>query len=188
MKLILVRHAQTAANEEKRYCGATDLPLSPAGKETLRKRMRENAYPDMRGCQIITSGMLRCEQTLQILCADAAHTVNSAFREMNFGSFEMHTYEELKHNADYVAWIADDNEQKPAPGGESGAQMTARVIQALLPLMAQEKDTLLITHGGVIAAIMGYLFEAQHKNRYEWQSQPGGGYLIDTQAGTYRPF
>ncbi len=45
-----------------------------------------------------------------------------------------------------------------------------------------------MTHGGVIAAIMAYLFPGEGKNRYEWQPGAGGGYEIDTDAGTYRRF
>ena len=35
--LYLIRHGQTQANLEHRYCGATDLPLSPEGAENLQK-------------------------------------------------------------------------------------------------------------------------------------------------------
>ena len=31
MKLILIRHGKTAANEKHLYCGASDLPLSGGG-------------------------------------------------------------------------------------------------------------------------------------------------------------
>ena len=37
---------------------------------------------------------------------------------------------------------------------------------------------MLVTHGGVIAALMANLFPEENKNRYQWQSPNGGGYLL----------
>ena len=46
-------------------------------------------------------------------------------------------------------------------------------------------DTCIITHGGVIAAIMEHLFPDEGKNRYQWQPKPGCGYTI-TDGRQYR--
>ena len=46
-------------------------------------------------------------------------------------------------------------------------------------------DAVIVTHGGVIAAIMAHLVP-EGKNRYEWQSPNGGGYVIED--GEYAPF
>jgi len=35
MKLILIRHGKTEANEKHLYCGSTDIPLSDGGKAEL---------------------------------------------------------------------------------------------------------------------------------------------------------
>lgn len=188
MKLIILRHGETRANEQKRYCGATDLPLSAAGEAKLKERKREKCYPDVSGYRILTSGMRRCEQTLALLYGDVAHTADAAFREMDFGAFEMHTYEELKHDPRYLEWIAGDNEHKSAPDGESGAAMTARVLPALRRVVETGENTLIVTHGGVIAAIMAELFEHEKKSRYAWQPEPGGGYSIDLAKKTYQIF
>ena len=185
MKLILLRHGVTEANEKRLYCGATDPGLSDAGKEALLRQKGEIAYPDVTGMRVVTSGMKRCEETLQILYGDVTHETDDAFREMDFGAFEMHSYEELKSDASYLAWITGDNEANVAPGGESGDQMTRRVIRGLDRLTAENRDTLLVTHGGVIAVIMAHLFPAERKNRYEWQPVPGGGYLIDCSRMQY---
>ena len=37
MKILLLRHGLTEANEKHLYCGSTDLPLSPAGRAALRR-------------------------------------------------------------------------------------------------------------------------------------------------------
>ena len=94
---------------------------------------------------------------------------------MDFGIFEMHSYEELKDTPDYQAWITGDNEANIPPNGESGKQMRARVLEAFLEI---HEDTCIITHGGVISAIMEHLFPEETKNRYAWQPKPGYGYVI----------
>ena len=180
MKLILVRHGKTEANEKHLYCGSTDIGLSDIGRVELEEIKAYSQYPDVSGMRVITSGKKRCEETLSILFGDIPHETDPSFCEMNFGVFEMRSYEEMKEDPEYIEWISGDNESNVAPEGESGVLMTERVIRGIDRVTEEGKDTLLVTHGGVVAAIMAYLFPSENKNRYEWQSSCGGGYIIDT--------
>lgn len=174
--ITLIRHGKTEANEKHLYCGSSDLSLSPAGKMEL-----QHLHYEMKNTHFITSGMKRTEETLLLLFGDVPHTQNPAFREVDFGSFEMHSYEELREDPDYQAWISGDNEANIPPRGESGNQMKARVLAAFAEI---PDDTVIITHGGVIAAIMESLFPYEGKNRYEWQPKPGHGYMLS--GSTYQ--
>ena len=185
MKLILIRHGKTEANEQHLYCGSTDLPLSEAGRTALMERRRTINYPDITAMRVLTSGMKRCEETLAILYGNVTHEALSGFREMDFGAFEMRSYEQMKEDPAYLTWITGDNEANVTPGGESGNIMTARVLASLETLIGAGQDTLLVTHGGVIAAIMAHLFPKEGKNRYEWQPSPGGGYTVDLAKKEY---
>ena len=176
MKLFLLRHGLTEANARRLYYGKTDLPLSPEGRRLLKAAKKPPA-----AAAYYTSGLRRAEETLALLCPGAAHSVIPELREMDFGRFEMHSYEELKDDPAYVAWITGDNMANIPPEGESGNQMLARVLEALPELL--QEDTVLVTHGGVIAAIMASLFPEEGKNRYQWQPKPGEGYAIT--GGTY---
>lgn len=179
MKLVLLRHGKTIANEKHLYCGSTDIALSDVGVKELVQFKKNVPYPDISDMRILTSGMKRCEETLRLLYGDAAHEIEPAFREMDFGQFEMRSYEELKNDPAYLKWIDGDNEINTAPGGESGIRMRLRVLDGLERVTVCDRDTLLVTHGGVIAVIMAFLFPEEHKNRYEWQPPCGGGYIID---------
>ena len=170
MTIYLIRHGKTEANEKHLYCGSWDLPLSPAGIEALRKR--QYAIAEVR---FLTSGMLRAEQTLKILFGDVPHHIEPRFREVDFGNFEGKSYDQLKGDPAYQAWINGDNEANVPPNGESGNHMKARVLEAFSELT---EDTLLVTHGGVIAAIMAHLFPEEEKSRYQWQPENGCGYAI----------
>lgn len=177
--IYLIRHGKTRANEAHLYCGSTDLPLSEAGKAELVK-LHYGVTPE----RFLTSGMRRTNETLRILFGDVPFTPVPEFREVDFGAFEMHSYEELRENAVYQRWITGDNEKNVPPGGESGAGMTARVTAAFSALRQLPGDTVLVTHGGVIAAIMAFCFPEENKTRYQWQPAPGHGYVLE--GNTYR--
>ena len=177
MTIYLIRHGKTSANEKHLYCGSTDLPLSDAGKEELR-----SVHYDIKNVRFITSGMKRTNETLRTLFGDVPYEVEPRFREVDFGIFEMHSYEELKDTPEYQNWLTGDNDANIPPQGESGLQMKDRVLAALSEI---KEDTCIITHGGVIAAIMSHLFPEEGKNRYQWQSPNGGGYLLTRENGTW---
>ena len=179
MKIVLLRHGLTEANEKHLYCGSTDLPLSPAGRAALRRL--EMPAP---GTRFISSGMRRCNETLEALFGAVAYETELDFREIDFGDFEMKSYEMLKDDPAYQAWLAGDNEKNTPPHGESGEEMTRRVLTAFARVTEDGRDAVIVTHGGVIAAIMARLFP-EGKSRYEWQSPNGGGYVIEN--GEYTP-
>ena len=183
MRLVLLRHGYTAANLSHRYCGSTDLPLDGGALDAFSRARAGLLYPDVTGFRVLTSGLRRTEETLSAVYGPLPHGVEPAFREMDFGIFENKSYEELKQDPRYLRWIQGDNEKNRCPGGESGAEMQQRVLAALAGLT---EDTLLVTHGGVIAAIMAHLFPGEEKNRYQWQPQPFCGYAVEPGRG-YRP-
>ena len=177
MTIYLIRHGKTEANEKHLYCGSTDLPLSDTGKEELR-----SIHYDIQSVRFLTSGMKRTNETLQILFGDVLYETDPRFREVDFGIFEMHSYDQLKDTPEYQVWLAGDNESNVPPEGESGKQMKERVLAAFSEI---QEDTCIITHGGVIAAIMEHLFPDESKNLYQWQPRPGQGYRIN-QVDTIR--
>ena len=145
MTIYLIRHGKTEANERRLYCGSTDLSLTEAGKAELR-----NLHYDIQNVRFLTSGMKRCNETMELLFPGISYETDSRFREVDFGAFEMHSYDDLKERPDYQAWITGDNEANLPPGGESGAQMTRRVLAAFSEIM---DDTCLVTHGTSVPGI-----------------------------------
>lgn len=182
MTLCFIRHGQTRANQEKLYCGVTDLPLSQQGIQELLALKQQIQYPN---AQIhIISGLLRTKQTMDILYNHPNSFTNSNLRELNFGDFEMFSYDQLKGSAAYQEWISNIYYQSPI-NGESKPDFTQRVITGFheVQTICLEKSletAIIITHGGVIATIMEYLCPKQ-KNFYEWQPKCGRGYSLQFQ-------
>lgn len=170
MTLYLIRHGKTRANEERRYCGSTDLPLSDLGREELKSL----SYPRWEA-KYVSSGMTRANETLEVLFPGTPYERDLRFWEVDFGIFEGKTYDELKDTQAYQIWLTGDNEANVPPEGESGEQMCIRVLEALSEI---REDTVLVCHGGVIAAIMAELFPEEGKNRYRWQPKNGHGYAV----------
>ncbi len=176
----MIRHGRTAANERKLYCGATDEPLSAGGVCELSSL---RGYPAPTGLTIYTSGMRRTNETLYVLFGDVVHKEIPALSEMNFGAFEMRSYEEMKNGADYLRWITDATGDVPCPGGESANAFRARIFAAFDGLVAKNRDCFIVTHGGVISNIMARAFPGKNRNFYEWQPAYGRGYAIRLDGG-----
>ncbi len=175
MKLYLLRHGRTEGNVRKLYYGWTEVPLLPEGRAQLAARPKPPKV-----AAYYTSGMIRTEETLRIVCGDVPHTAIPALREMNFGEFEMHSYEELKDVPSFRRWCEGDNQKNRCPGGESGEEFVARAMQGLQPILDAGEDALVVTHGGVIAEALAKWFGG---TRYDWMPLPGTGYCVEVVDG-----
>lgn len=183
MRLYLIRHGLTEANLRRLYYGATDLPLCEEGIQGILAAKARGLYPDRAGLKLYTSGLLRTEQTLSLIYGDVPHEALPAWAEMDFGAFEMKSYEELKNNPDYIRWIEDESGELACPGGETNNQALARFTAGLKLLRERNQDALVITHGGVIARLMGWLFPEEPFHFYQRQPKAGEGYLQLWEAG-----
>ena len=181
MTVHLLRHGKTQANEKKLYCGYTDLPLSENGVGELIALKNQGIYPPAADIYF-TSGLLRTSQTLESIYGRVNQTPVPAIAEYNFGHFEMKSYEDLKHQAHYQAWITDETGDVSCPNGESKNQARARVLDGYAQIVetvrqAGHKSAMIACHGGTIVFIMEFL-QPGVKHFYEWQPQPGRGYSL----------
>ncbi len=181
-RILLIRHGSTPANEQFLYCGATDLPLSEAGAAALREKRTRGGYPDITGFRVLTSGLRRTEETLLLLFGETPHEVEPRLREISFGIYEMQSYAQLERDETFRQWLTE-SETRPPQGGESGEEMRERVLEGFRALAERGVDTLVVCHGGPIAAIMHALFPGEGKNRYDWQPTGGEGYELQMDRG-----
>ena len=164
MKLTLLRHGETDGSRRDLYYGAADIPALPESLAALH----ENAAAYPRAKRYYTSGLLRTEQTLAALYGDVPHVQLPGLREMDFGDFEMKSYQELKDTAAYQAWITDV-EHNVCPNGESAPQV-----------LASGEDAVCVVHGGVTAGLMMTWFGG---GRYDYSVKPGTGFTVTFRDG-----
>lgn len=204
IRLVLIRHGETASNKEHRYLGRTDEDLSPCGAEKIKKAVQKKLYPEID--ILFTSPMKRCLQTAQLIYPDMTAHIIPEFAEMDFGEFEGKNYQDLKDDARYQAWI-DSNGTLPFPGGESQKMYIGRCklgfetminelykqksvsLQSTILQKDKYKDSLavnqytigIVVHGGTIMSLMhayagGAYFDYQVKN--------GRGYICTLDCST----
>jgi len=186
MQIHLIRHGKTLANEKHLYYGKTDLPLSETGISEVTLFSKQGIYP--QGDIFFTSGLLRAEQTFNIIYGNTRRKVIPLLAEMHVGEFEMKSYDELKDRDDYEAWITDETGATACPGGESLNEFNRRVVDGYNRVVSETVENasaIVVCHGGVIASIMAHL-HPDTQNFYEWLPEPGRGYTIFADK-TFRP-
>ena len=175
MILTLIRHGQTEGSINELYYGAADIPVLPESLAELHKNAAR--YPTAP--RYYTSGMLRTEQTFRAIYGDAPHTALPGLREMDFGDFEMRSYDQLKDDPAFRHWITD-SEHLPCPNGESAPQTMQRNRKAMETILAEDSDAVCVIHGGVIAGFMMAWFGGL---RSDWYRQAGTGYQVTLENG-----
>ena len=89
----VLRHASTDWNVARRLQGLTDTPLNAAGEADARG-WRLPSPAD--GWQRFSSPLQRARRTAELIQPSAPVIVDSALREMSFGTWEGHTIAELR--------------------------------------------------------------------------------------------
>jgi broad specificity phosphatase PhoE len=188
----LIRHSTTEGVEKHWLYGWADLPLSESGYQLLDETIRQGIYPSADGCDLYSSGLTRATQTLQAIYPDTPFAVDEGFREMGVGDFECHTHEELLQMPGYWEWLTDETGMTASPNGESSNGFSCRVVAAMEGLIArQERNAIVVCHGGTIAAIMNALLPDGVRGFYDWIPLPAHGYALTVQDGklvSHEPF
>ncbi len=191
-KIYLIRHGITEGNQKKWFYGAADLPLAEEGITALREAAAAGLYPQIaEDADCYTTGLLRTEQTFELIFGKRNHGVISNLREMEFGNHECKSYEELKDDEEFSAWCWDESGDAVLTGGETKNAFAARISKGLAELIGYHrlkelahrhdgKDaiTVMVCHGGVISAVMQELFPKAKGNMWDWMPDPGTGYAV----------
>lgn len=153
MLLYLVRHPKPVVAEGICYGGTDLLPESGHLQEVAG--FLHDTLPLQR-LRIITSPLQRCRLLADELGHD--YTVAPAIAEMSFGAWEGLHWDNLPRDQ-LEEWQEDFHNYVP-PQGESVNQFLARVREYLLEqILTQPRDTLLLTHAGVIRCLLDYCGE-----------------------------
>lgn len=131
--------------------------------------------------------MRRCRETAALLFPGVPQIVIEDLRETDFGRFEGKTYEQLKDDADYRAWV-DSAGETCAHGGEGGAAFRAR-CEAAFARVAQRIDAAglqsaaVVAHGGTLMAILAH-YARPAAGFYAWQTPNAAGWrcVLDCDA------
>ncbi len=149
MNAVLIRHTRIVALSGLCY-GRSDVPLAETFPEDARAvRARLPWMP----AEVWTSPARRCRALAEQLGA-ARVRVEPRLQELDFGGWDGRCWEGF-HSPASEAWARDPWNQRP-PGGETAAELWARVGELRAELLAGGADRIaLVTHAGVIRAWRG---------------------------------
>jgi len=163
----LVRHGATELSAEDRFAGAVDVLLSDAGRDQSR-RLGERLASEAIGA-VYCSPMRRTVETANLIAQP--HRLNvehiAELREIAHGRWEGKKREEVEreHNEEYTRWVHDPYTFAPV-GGESGLQVTARALPALLQLVEknQGRPFVVVSHKATIRLLLSSLLGFDPRN------------------------
>ncbi len=160
----LVRHGQTAWNDEGRAQGQSDTPLNARGKAQAELTATRLAPLDFEAAY--SSDLQRVAHTAEAIVRgrNLPFTTMKSLREKAFGDWEGLTFEQVERNHPYMfRRLFDEDVDFAPPGGESDNQLYTRMKSAAADLLSKhaesEGNILVVGHGGslrgLIASLMG---------------------------------
>jgi len=156
LRLLLLRHAETDWNRERRYQGWTDTGLSDVGRAQAVAVGRFLAHHPLAA--VWSSPLRRALDTAVAIAArqDLAVQVDPAFRELSFGEWEGLTVDQVmsRFPDQYKLW-QDAPHLVARPGGETLKEARERVLDGLAALRtAHDGQTVCVVAHGVTVRIL----------------------------------
>lgn len=150
MKLLLLRHAATAWNLEKRVQGQIDQPLCDTGRQALNAL---RLPPELRQWRWYSSPLQRARETARLLGIDEPR-LEPALIEMSWGDWEGEILKPLRKR---LGAVMRDNEARGIdfcpPGGESPRQVQVRLQPWLKEIAGGGGNSAAVAHKGIIRCI-----------------------------------
>lgn len=192
-----IRHGITQGILNRWYYGATDMPLVQEGIDEVLGFKSSNIYPlCVEDTDFYTSGMIRAEQTLEVIYGDVSRNAIPNLSEMSFGRWECKTFDELKLEPEFDEWMNCTDNSFVFPEGDSIISFYERVEKGFDELLGlhrlkelshrhsgKDVTSVIVCHGGVISACMERFFPGDRENFWQWIPAPGRGFTIYLEDG-----
>jgi alpha-ribazole phosphatase len=179
MDIYLIRHTQTASDPGLCY-GQSDIALADSFPDEMADL--HNKLPEFdEDCKVFSSPLTRCLQ----LAETFSDTVISDARlqELNFGDWEGKRYDDIE--ADALQHWMDNFVTATPPNGENFEDLYRRAGDFWQDLLAAETEqVLVITHAGVIRALLARALNLPLANSFQLRVDSGSVHKL-RQADDY---
>jgi probable phosphoglycerate mutase len=160
--LYLIRHGETDWNAEGRLQGGKDIPLNDFGRVQAEEAGHKlhALKPKAEDLAYLCSPMARARETMEIArqaigLHPSSYRIDDRLRELTFGTWEGLTWREVRKLDPARAQQREQHKWAYAPpGGESYQMLLDRVTPVFSAL---ERDTVVVSHGGVMRAVLAGL-------------------------------
>jgi probable phosphoglycerate mutase len=145
-RVVLVRHGETEWALSGRHTGRKDLPLTARGEAQaaeLRGRLGGRTYGT-----VLCSPLIRARKTCEGAGFGVRASIDPDLQEWDYGDYEGLTGAEIR--ARRPDWLLF---RDGCPGGESPADVIARVGRLRRRLAASEGEALIFAHGHLLRVL-----------------------------------
>ncbi len=160
--LYVVRHGQTDWNLTRKIQGKTDIPLNANGIEQANST--RDFLKNVKFSFAFSSPLKRAKETAEIICNSSTKvTLDGRIEERGMGDYEGKSPETFDIQ---TAWNYEINSEMG--NIEKVKNLYGRVSEFLEEYkdIYQNEDVLLVTHGGVIPAILAYFNGIPEDNNF----------------------
>ena len=165
MKLVLVRHGQTAWSVSGRHTSTTDLALTEPGRAAASGSASGSPAASSRSCS--PRPALRALETARL--AGFEPEIDPDLAEVDYGDYEGLTTPEIRaQRPDWTLW------GDGSPGGETLEAAGARADRVIARALAAGGDAAVFAHGHILRVLGA-----------RWIGLPaerGGSFALDTAA------
>lgn len=175
-RLVLMRHGETDSNSKTIFCGWTDSVLTKRG---IKQAQLAGKYLDrFKFDRIYSSDLTRAVETAcQTAIRQGLEIVKlQELREIYGGLWENKSADQiLKEFKEQREKYFNGELDCQLEGGESLNQFKERAISVIKDIAynSQGKTVLVVTHGGILRMLDGYLFSNKGWKDCEWYSNVG---------------
>jgi alpha-ribazole phosphatase len=155
MRVTLIRHPAPAIAPGICY-GRLDVAVDAASSDAMASRLTLD--PRLRGAgRVWTSPAIRCRGLADAIARSLALPLSVDHRlcELDFGAWEGRAWDDIPR-ADLDRWAASLLTQAP-PGGETGAELIARIRDFHDDLRRDQQDCIVVSHGGPLKVLQALL-------------------------------
>ena len=155
--LLLVRHAETTWNSQRRYAGHSEVPLSPDADQQIAQLTQRLAHESIQA--IYSSPLSRCIATIYPTAEVHGLSINLelGLRERNLGQWEGVTETEIRQNHPQFTFpISAYDGEYAVPEGETLDALAFRTHTVLQRIAERQagRNTLVATHAGIIWMVL----------------------------------
>ena len=147
VEIVLVRHGETEWSRDMRHTGGrTDIPLTEKGRDEARGLGA--ALSEWTFTRVITSPLSRAVDTCELAGLGDRAERSDALLEWDYGDYEGITTKQIRsERPGWYLW------RDGAPGGETAADVGARVDPLVEELKKSEGDVALFAHGHLLRVL-----------------------------------
>jgi broad specificity phosphatase PhoE len=146
MEVVLVRHGETEWSRDHRHTGRTDVPLTAEGRRQA-ERLRD-ALAEWNFTRVLSSPLSRALDTCRLAGYGDRAELSDALLEWDYGEYDGETTNRIRESRPgWNLW------RDGCPGGESVAEVSARVDPLVSELKDSDGDVLLFAHGHVLRVL-----------------------------------